>query len=175
MELHTQRLKISPLTFNQLIKYLRSDNSLETELGLEVIPRIVPPVLVDAFTKTILPAVANEKNNYLFSTLWTVVLKEKNTMVGDLCFKGKPNEKGEIEIGYGTYESFQGKGYMTEAIGAIVKWAFSQQGVLSIIAETEKNNPASHRILEKNGFAQYKQSDQMIWWRVDKKDSTCNS
>ena len=36
-------------------------------------------------------------------------------MIGDLCMVGEPNADGEIEIGYGTYEQFQGKGFMTKS------------------------------------------------------------
>jgi len=168
MKLETKRLNIIPLTYNQLTKYIQTDGSLEKDLGLNFFPRNIPPELADAFTKTIFPAVANEKNNYLFSTLWTLVLKEKNVMVGDLCFKSGPNEKGEIEIGYGTYDSFKGNGFMVEAILAVSEWAFNQKDVCSIIAETENSNTPSHRVLEKSGFKKYLCVENMIWWRLDK-------
>ncbi len=169
MNLDTQRLEIIPLTLNQILKYLKSDSSLESELGFNANPRIVPSELLEAITQTIIPAVADEDNNYLFSTIWTIVLKEKNVMVGDLCFKGEPNGLGKIEIGYGIYKSFQGNGYMTEAIKAISEWAFTQEGVDSIIAETDNDNVPSHRVLEKNGFQQYQNIEGMIWWKLDRK------
>ncbi len=168
MKLDTKRLIIIPLTYNQLTKYIQTDGSLEKELEVNFIQRNVPPELADAFIKTIFPAVTNEKNNYLFSTLWTIILKEKNVMVGDLCFKGTPNEKGEIEIGYGTYDLFKGNGYMTEAILAVSEWAFNQKYVCSIVAETENSNTPSHRVLEKCGFKQYLYVENMIWWRLNK-------
>jgi len=168
MKLDTKRLIIIPLTYNQLTKYIQVDGSLEKELEVNFFPRNVPPELADAFIKTIFPAVANEKNNYFFSTLWTIILKKKNVMAGDLCFKGAPNEKGEIEIGYGTYDLFKGNGYMTEAILAIAKWAFEQQDICAIVAETDSSNIPSHRVLEKSGFKKYLYIENMIWWRLDK-------
>jgi len=36
-------------------------------------------------------------------------------MVGHLCIVREPNAKGEVEVGYGTYDEFQNKGFMTEA------------------------------------------------------------
>ena len=172
MKIETKRLILIPLNYDQLIKYLKSDNSLESELGLALNKRVVPDVLVDAFTKTILPAVRVNEDKYLFSTLWTIVLKSENTMVGDLCFKGVPNNFGEIEIGYGTYESFQGKGYMSEAIHSISNWAFTQSGVNAIIAETESSNISSHKVLKNNGFYNYQTIDNIIWWRLDRKNRT---
>ena len=113
-----------------------------------------------------MPAAATAKDDLLYVTLWTIINKQNNTMVGDLCFKGAPNEAGEIEIGYGSYPDFCGNGFMTEAVGAIVKWAFQQRGVNTIIAETGDDNPGSHKILFKNNFEQYKQTGKMRWWRL---------
>ncbi|MFD2512265.1 GNAT family N-acetyltransferase [Pontibacter locisalis] len=168
MKLTTDRLLLLPLTHNQLELYLQADNKLEEELGLARAQRVIPQELAEAFQETILPAVADKSKNYLFTTLWTIISKEHNQMVADLCFKGEPTDKGQVEIGYGTYDAYQGKGYMTEAIKAIVTWAFSQPGVTAVLGETEKDNLASHRTLEKNTFVRYKQEENMIWWRLDK-------
>src|SRR5664279_6134277 len=110
--IETERLILKPLTYEQLIKYTRLDKSLETELNLNTTSRTISSELKEALEQTILPNVADPNKNYLFSTLWTVILKEENKMVGDLCFVGEPNENGEIEIGYGTYDEFKKKGYM---------------------------------------------------------------
>ena len=86
-------------------------------------------------------------------------------MVGDLCFKGKPNAAGEIEIGYGTYDEDQGKGYMTEAVGAMIQWATTQPKVKFITAETEKVNVASFKVLQKNGFKKEGEMNNLYAWR----------
>ncbi|MGE0078098.1 MAG: GNAT family N-acetyltransferase [Bacteroidales bacterium] len=163
--LETERLNIIPLTYNQLQLYVKADGLLERELGLYPLIRFIPDELVDAFENDILPGVANS-SNYLFSTLWTIVLKEQSIMIGDLCFKGEPNYSGEVEIGYGIHERFQGKGYMTEAIREIIKWAFNQKEVRAVIAETDSDNISSHRVLEKCGFSKYNQVDGMYWWNL---------
>ncbi len=167
MQIDTPRLTIMPLTYKQLQLYVRADGLLEAELGLEPKPRFIPSELAEAFEQDILPLVACS-DNYLFSTLWTIVLKEENVMVADFCFKGIPNDVGEIEIGYGTYDQFQGKGYMTEAINAITHWAFKQDGVRAVIAETDAANISSHRVLEKCGFTVYNNAGEMLWWRLNK-------
>ena len=168
MTLETPRLTIFPLTYDQLVLYLQDDSQLERELNLNETVRIIPHALLDAFNSTILPAVADTSKNYLYSTLWTIVCKERNQMVADICFKGEPNSKGEIEIGYGTYDEFQGMGFITEAIGAVSRWAFSQPKVTAIIAETDQINLASHRVLQKNGFEKYKTTETTFWWRLKK-------
>lgn len=165
--IETNRLEIIPLAYNQLQLYVKADGLLEAELGLELKPRLIPLELAEAFEQDILPLVSCS-NNYLFSTLWTIVLKDQKVMVGDLCFKGTPNNAGEVEIGYGTYEQFQGNGYMTEAIAAITDWAFAQEGVKVIVAETDASNFSSHKLLERCGFTIYKNVEGMIWWRLIK-------
>ena len=125
--IETKRLILHPLTYLQLLKYIRVDSSLETELNLNKTARTISAELKEALEQTILPDVANENKNYLYSTLWTAISKEANKMVGDLCFVGEPNDAGEIEIGYGTYEEFRKNGFMTEAVGGMIQWAKKQQ------------------------------------------------
>jgi RimJ/RimL family protein N-acetyltransferase len=164
--IETERFKIQPLTYGQLVKYICNDNSLETELNVNPSSRLISPDLKEALEQTILPSVADSTKNYLFSTLWTVISKADNKMVGDLCFVGEPNADGEVEIGYGTYEEFQGKGFMTEALGGMIRWAKKQTDVRSIVASTDKSNIASSKVLEKNNFIKTAETETMFNWRL---------
>ncbi len=170
MKLETNRITIVALTENQLEKYLIMENVLENELRLTIvpIPRTINDRVKNAITSKLLPAIKKTPDKYLFYTFWTIIDKVQNCMVGDLCFKGPPNENGEIEIGYGTYPAFQGKGYMTEAVNQMAQWAFRQENVKSIIAQTDPSNSASQRILENNDFLNLGQSDEYINWKLSK-------
>ena len=164
--IETERLILKPLTHKQLIKYVRSDNSLEKELNLNPTSRTISLELKEALEKTLIPNVADTSKNYLYSTLWTAISKFDNKMVGDICIVGEPNADGEIEIGYGTYPEFQGRGFMTEAVGGIIKWTKSEPKVLSIIASTEKENIASGKILKKNNFVKIGETEKMFNWKL---------
>lgn len=163
--LQTARLIIKPLNYDQLVKYIRADHSLEAELQLEPAPNVISPDLKEAMEQSILPNVADSKRNYLYYTLWTIISKDENKMVGDICFVGEPNEAGEVEIGYGTHEYYRGKGYMTEAVLAIIHWASQQQGIRSITAATLKDNVASYAVLQKNGFVKTGESTELFHWK----------
>ena len=76
---------------------------------------------------------------------------ESHEAVGNFSFRGL-GEDGILEIGYGTNEEYEGQGYMTEAVLAVVHWAAAQDGVKQIEAETDPDNAASQRVLEKAGF-----------------------
>ena len=170
--LETKRLILRPLTYEQLVKYTKCDNSLEFELGLNETSRTISPELKEAFEQTILPNVADKTKNYLYSTLWTAISKTENKMIGDLCIVGEPNAGGEIEIGYGTYDEFQNKGFMTEMVSAIIEWAKTQAIVQSIIASTEKTNTASFKVLEKNNFIKIGETETLFNWKLEMNNET---
>ena len=148
--IETKRLNIIALTYDQLVKYIKCDNSLE-----------------EAFEHTILPNMADPAKNYLYNTLWTAISKTENKMVGDLCIVGEPNENGEIEIGYGTYDEFKDKGFMTEIVSGIIEWAKTQPQVKFITASTEKKNFASFKVLEKNSFIKVGETGTLFHWKLE--------
>ena len=87
---------------------------------------------------------------------WYAVLDVKNAnsiLVGGGGFLGPP-QQGEVSIGYSVLPQFQGSGFATEMVGALVQWALEHSGVRRIVAETEWANPASVRVLSKLGFAE---------------------
>lgn len=163
--IETERLIIKPLSYEQLVCYAQNDASLEKLLNVNISSRVISEDLWEALESTILPNVADTSKNYLFSTLWTAILKSENKMVADLCFYGEPNKEGEIELGYGTYEEYRGRGIMTEMVSAIVEWAQKQPNVTAIIASTSKLNKASYSVLEKNSFVQIAENDGLLTWK----------
>ena len=90
--------------------------------------------------------------NRVWYAPWRMALKDGAENIGDLCFKG-PVKDHSVEIGYGIQPEYEGKGYTTEAVQAMTQWAFGQKDVVFVEAETDPDNKASQRILEKCGFA----------------------
>ena len=82
--------------------------------------------------------------------MWVIELHD-GTYIGGLCFKGLSSD-GVAEIGYGILEEYQNRGYGTEAVKAISGWAFKNPNLNAIEAETDPDNKASIRVLEKSGF-----------------------
>ena len=165
--IETERLLLLPLKYDQLIKYIKCDNSLEKELNLKKTSRTIPTELKDALEQTILPSVADKSKNYLYSTLWTAISKTENRIIGSFCIYGEPDEDGKIEIGYGTDDEFQNRGYMIEIVGGIIEWTKKQSIVKSIIASTDKINIASMKVLENNGFTKIGETDTLLNWKLD--------
>ncbi|WP_443945773.1 GNAT family N-acetyltransferase [Pedobacter sp. AW1-32] len=164
--LDTVRLRLLPLTHNQLLKFIRDDHSLESELQLKPSKGNISPSLQHALESSILPNVSNKDRDYLYHTLWIIISKENNRIAGDICFVGEPDPEGEIEIGYGIYPEFRARGYMTEAVAGIIEWAKTQEKIKSIFAATAKENIASYSILEKNNFVHIGEVDDMLSWKL---------
>jgi ribosomal-protein-alanine N-acetyltransferase len=164
--LESDRLVIIPLNHRQLLLYAQCDNTLEAELQLPNSNRKIPTELQDALNETIIPNVANQNENYLFNTLWTAILKDEKKIIGDICIIGEPNELGEIEIGYGIYDDFQGRGLMSEMVASFIDWAKTNRGIKAIVASTNCDNIASIRVLEKNGFIQIAETINEIKWKL---------
>jgi RimJ/RimL family protein N-acetyltransferase len=62
-------------------------------------------------------------------------------------------EKGEPpELGYWLGEPYWGKGYMSEAVKAVVRHAFTSGGHQRLVSSCRLQNHASRRVLEKAGF-----------------------
>jgi len=74
------------------------------------------------------------------------------TLIGNGGFKGPPDDEGTVEISYSLLPPYRNKGYTTEAVEALVTWAFQHPEVTQVIAEAQPGNMASVRVLQKAGF-----------------------
>ena len=164
--IETLRLIIIPLNYEQLIKYAKCDSSLEAELNLNKSSRTISNELKEALEQAIIPNVADQNKDYLYSTIWTAILKTENKMAGDICMYGEPDENDTVEIGYGTYDEFCNNGYMTEIVAGLVDWLKKQGRVERVRASTEKSNTASFRVLEKNGFIKIGEAGNLLTWEL---------
>lgn len=106
----------------------------------------------DAMANFWLPKTLANPKAYKWCTNWEIVLKSANMSVGGMGFNGEPNEKSEAEIGYMINEQHQNKGYATEALKLLTRWAFTQDAIKAIIVHTYADNLPSVKILSKCGF-----------------------
>ncbi|MDQ0427523.1 ribosomal-protein-alanine N-acetyltransferase [Planomicrobium stackebrandtii] len=99
---------------------------------------------------------------------WLVLRKSDGVILGDAGFKGKPNPENQVEIGYGFLESYWGMGYATEAVEGLLDWAFKANVVEKVVAETDRNNSGSIRVLKKAGMEETNELEDMIYWQLIK-------
>ncbi|HKS28463.1 MAG TPA: GNAT family N-acetyltransferase [Pyrinomonadaceae bacterium] len=83
--------------------------------------------------------------------MWAVLLKETGQMIG-WCGLMFLDETPEVEVGYGVARDYWGKGLMTEAAHACLRYGFERVGLERIVAVAMPENHASRRIMEKLGM-----------------------
>ena len=102
--------------------------------------------------------------------IWFMVRRADRTVVGDIGFKGPPDEHGRVDLGYGVLADCRRNGYASEAARALVDWALGQQGVKSVFAECLVGNLASLRVLEKAGMTRLGVGEtpegQVVQWEI---------
>lgn len=82
------------------------------------------------------------------SYTWLIFRRESNELLGAISAR---IDQG-INLGYLLARPFWGQGVMSEALTAIVDWAFTNPSVFRVWAVCDLDNTASARLLERNGF-----------------------
>ena len=165
--LETERLKIYPLTPEQLRGWIYDVGTLEKTLGISYEADEATGEFAEIL-KGQLAVCESDRENYIWHTFWFIERKSDGVIVGSADFKSVPDDRGDVEIGYGLGESFFGRGYMTETVKALCGFAFGCDRVRRVIAETEVSNEKSHNVLRRCGFSEY-YSGETLWWELKKK------
>jgi RimJ/RimL family protein N-acetyltransferase len=78
--------------------------------------------------------------------------RETGELVGDVGLSPAEDEPDVIKIGYTMSPSFQRRGYATEAVAALVAYAFGTLGADVVRAYASAENLPSIRVAEKVGM-----------------------
>ena len=75
-----------------------------------------------------------------------------------------------VGAGYAILPEFRGKGYPTEALRAVIRFAFEEDGVYRMVAGCRKENHASERIMQKCGMIKEAEFKCHTWHDGQMKD-----
>lgn len=89
-------------------------------------------------------------NNTMFK--WGLALRESDKIIGTATLFNLSLSNGRAEIGYAMGSAHWGKGFMNEALRALVAHAFQQMNLRRLEADVDPRNGASIRTLERLGF-----------------------
>ena len=168
-EIRTKRLRLVPLTMDQLRSYTSDPGEVESQLQLEVSRDIVTDRLRRAIEMKLSKMEQSDPAEHVWYTYWLIIVEEQHYGAGLAGFKGVPDDCGEIEIGYGIDGAYRDRGYMTEAVRGLIAWAFQDERCKAVTApDTKRWNKASNRVLEKAGMRVYNETEEALDWRVDK-------
>ena len=163
----TRRLRLIPLGQNQLELILQDIESFEKSLNITMMHPLITDRVRRAITMKIAKMQKADASQHDWLTYCLILIKDENVGAGLLGFKSFPDERGATEIGYGIDPAYQGKGYMSEAIRALIDWAFTHP-FCKVITATEVENPASKRLLERLGAQLVNVSEHSTSWEIRK-------
>jgi RimJ/RimL family protein N-acetyltransferase len=149
-ELVTPRLRLRALSLEEVQLAIRGDRAaLGTRLGAEI-----PVEWPGANLAASLPEIAAEMA-FLGRDerwVWVVIEPPSTQLIGDVGFHSPVTGVASVELGYVILPSSRGRGYATEATGALVEWALAQPGVERVILLIAPENVASLRVAAKLGM-----------------------
>ena len=91
--------------------------------------------------------------------------KDSGRMIGDCFFKVMGDDPRQAEIGYTLARDAQGQGFATEAVAALLTWAFRTFDLHRVIAVVDVENTASVALLERLGLRREAHFRQNIWFK----------
>ena len=141
--LETHRLRLRPLKETDVgaIYSLRSNEQVNRFIDR-------PPAKDPDDAKAFIQKILENKSSY-----WGITPKETDEVIGTICFWGEAAGRKSAELGYELHPDYQGKGYMDEAMKAVIALAF-RSGFTCLEAHTHKDNRGSAKLLLKHGFMQ---------------------
>lgn len=164
----TKRLLLKPLNADELLLELNEPNKLDEKMNLNI--RHIDVSKQDNHVRKALEyrrkMVMEHPNTYEWYTEWAVIEAEKSVIIGGIMLMSE-RKSGEVEIGYGIEENYKNNGYMTEAVSELIDWMFKHsEDLIYVVAETEKDNIASQKVIIHAGMTKYKETEDCYWWRI---------
>jgi ribosomal-protein-alanine N-acetyltransferase len=150
--LHTERLELAPLTREEIEALLAGDSGRLRDLTGASFPRPAapPPYMADPLPEVLNRLAIRPEEAPWWN--WLMLERETGRAVGSVAFGGPPDQAGAVLIGYAMYPQFEGHGYATEAVRALIGWAFHQPGVKVVRALAPVWNTPALRVAENVGM-----------------------
>ncbi|MBM7660335.1 ribosomal-protein-alanine N-acetyltransferase [Bacillus mesophilus] len=146
--LHSERLTLRPISeedAEHIYEYF-SDDEVTQFYGIDSFTSLEQAIqLVTQFQKGY-----EEKK----AVRWGIALSDTNQLIGSIGFHNMNHHHKRVEIGYEITKLEWGKGFVTEALKAVISYAFDQTEIHRIGATVRGENIPSQQVLTKLGFAQ---------------------
>lgn len=86
------------------------------------------------------------------SLYWILSGRKDGAFLGTLCLWNFSPDRTEAETGFTLQPEYHGKGYMREALSAVLDFGFQALHLRAIHARTHRDNAAAIRLLQGAGF-----------------------
>jgi len=85
-------------------------------------------------------------------SFWAITESDSGAIIGEAGLYPMNGVGPDVELGYALGSPWWGRGYATEAAGAILQAAFDHLEVPRVVAVAKRENAASLHVLDKLGF-----------------------
>lgn len=85
---------------------------------------------------------------------WAIRNKKGGPLIGTICLWNISEDRSYAELGYEMLPQFQRQGFMFEAVGEVIRFAFDIAGMKELAAHTTRDNLPSIHLLRKYGFTE---------------------
>jgi ribosomal-protein-alanine N-acetyltransferase len=142
----TARLVLRRITVQDVDEVFAIRSDAET---MQYIPRPLAKNKQDAVEYIGIISKGIEDNEFIH---WAICLKEDPKLIGMICLIRFQPENYRTEVGYILSPEFRGQGLMTEALQAVVSYAFNVLKYHSLVGVIDPRNLSSEAILNRANF-----------------------
>lgn len=96
---------------------------------------------------------------------FAVGLTSSAALIGDVALHALESEESQAELGFTFASARQGQGYATEAVQAVLQYAFEKLGMQQVWSRTDARNLRAQRLLERLGFRREPERDKRVWFK----------
>lgn len=147
--IETERLTLRRFTTedaDDMLKYWISDEKVQ---ALYCEPAYKTKAEVIELLEKYIAGYENKKENYY---RWAIILKTTGECIGQVACFLVDDKNHFVEIEYCVGTLFHNRGYMTEAVKAVISFGFEQVNLHKIQVSHKAGNIGSKRVIEKCGF-----------------------
>ena len=145
--LETDRLILRSLTYDDIqdVFDIRSNPH-----SMRYIPRPMAQTLDDA--RAVIDMILGFVNSNARIN-WAMTVKGSDKLIGIIGYVGVNHDSNRAEVGYVINQQYERKGYMYEALQAVLDYGFDMMQVHTVEAVIRTENSPSVQLVEKAGFS----------------------
>jgi RimJ/RimL family protein N-acetyltransferase len=98
---------------------------------------------------------------------FAVSLADSGALIGDAALHVSTADARDAELGFTFAAAHHGQGYATEAVRAVVRYAFMQLAMERVFSRIDSRNVRARRLLERIGFRQEGEPLERAWFKGD--------
>jgi RimJ/RimL family protein N-acetyltransferase len=91
--------------------------------------------------------------------------KQDGSLIGDVAFQILEEDSRQAEIGFTLARAYQGQGFGSEAVGALLHYLFHEYNLHRVRANCDPENAASGRLLQRIGMRHEGRFIESLWFK----------